>query len=76
MNAARSVTIPLLDERVAGVLDDRPQARSVDADERVPEVDGDRRDGEAGRHLSVATLEGQMSRNGQYVHARALGRGV
>jgi hypothetical protein len=50
---------------------------AVHADERVPEVEGDRGDGDPFcGHPQLATLDGQMSRNGQYVQLMALGRGV
>jgi hypothetical protein len=49
-------------------------------DEGIAEVERDRRDLEALRHLTMvaqrAALDGQTSRNGQYVQASGLGFGV
>ncbi|MCI0343828.1 MAG: sulfatase-like hydrolase/transferase, partial [Chloroflexi bacterium] len=62
--------------------DDCSQAGPVHADERVPEVERHGPDaGQSPRLVSVgairhlAALDGQISRNGQYVHASGLGLG-
>jgi hypothetical protein len=52
-------------ESIGGLLDDVTQARPPDVDEGVPEVDRDRGNREARTHDQRATLDGQMSRNGQ-----------
>jgi hypothetical protein len=56
------------------LLDDGPQPRAVDTDEGVSEIERDRADGETA--VQRAALDGQMSRNGQYVQASTLGFGV
>ena len=62
-------------EGVCRLVDDSRKGRPIGSDERVSEVDRDRRDRDAPGH-PYATLDGQMSRNGQYVHESALGFGV
>ena len=68
---------PAPGQDLARLLDHAAESLPVHAHERVPEVEGDRGDGDPrGGHPQVATLDGQMSRKGQYMQLRALGRGV
>ena len=55
-----------LDDRLGRRLDDAPQPGPIDRHERVAEVEGDRPDGREVHRRQVATLDGQISRNGQY----------
>ena len=63
----RSSTMPAPLERDRRSPRRRAQARPVDPDERVAEVERDRgdRDATRSRHAQRAALDGQMSRNGQ-----------
>ena len=54
-----------IDGGLAGRLNDAPQTRPIDLDQGIAEVEGDRLDGRDVHGRQVATLEGQISRNGQ-----------
>ena len=67
---------PAEEQRIGGLVDHGREGGAIGPDERVPEIDRDGGDRETGSHAQRATLDGQMSRNGQYVQASVPGFGV
>ncbi len=63
-------------QRIRRFVDHGCEGRPIRPDQRVAKVDGDRGDRDGSAHDQRATLDGQMSRNGQYVQARVPGFGV
>ena len=65
-----------VDDHCRRLLDNSAEAGPVNRHERVAEVERDRADGRQVHPRQVATLDGQISRNGQYEQAIRSGLAV
>ncbi len=65
-----------LDDRAGGHLDDSTEPGPVDRNEGIAEIERDGVDGREVHPGHVATLDGQISRNGQYEQAMRSGLAV